>query len=182
MHYVTVFCGSQMGKDPMYVQIARKLGEVLVRDGVGLVYGGTSVGLMGKLAETMVKNQGKVIGILPEFLQHIELAYPSLSELRITSDIDERKRQMLALSRAVIALPGGVGTLEELSQAISWKKLDLYRGEIAILNFRGFFDGFLNQLDMMLEEGFIDAALRRSIVVEGDVDLLWEQLKGRMDG
>ncbi|MFN3659852.1 MAG: TIGR00730 family Rossman fold protein [Brevinematales bacterium] len=182
MYYVTVFCGSQLGKDPMYVKIAEELGERFVRDDVGLVYGGTSVGLMGRLAETVVKKNGKVIGILPEFLQHIEIAYPSLSELRITQDIDERKRQMLALSKAVIALPGGVGTLEELSQAISWKKLDLYRGEIAVLNFRGFFDGFLKQLDIMLEEGFIDAFLRRSILVEGDVDLLWEQLKGRLHG
>jgi len=180
MHYVTVFCGSQLGKDPIYVQLAEQLGGHIVSDGVGLVYGGTSVGLMRKVADIVVKNNGKAIGILPEFLQHIEKAYPSLSELRITQDIDERKRQMLALSRVAIALPGGVGTLEELSQAISWKKLELYRGDIAILNFRGFFDGFLRQLDTMLEEGFIDAPLRRSLIVESDVDLLWEQIRERM--
>ena len=152
-----VFCGSSTGNDAAFGDIARKLGIVLANRNIDLVYGGANIGLMGILADSVLANNGNVIGVIPEFLQNREVAHKSLTRLEIVSSMHERKKRMADMSDAFIAMPGGWGTLDELAEILTWKQLGLIYQPIGILNPNGFFDPLLKQLKMMEEAGFLQS-------------------------
>jgi uncharacterized protein (TIGR00730 family) len=140
----------------VYREVAFRLGSELARNGVTIVYGGGGGGSMGALAEGALEARGRVIGVLPRFMDGLEWGHRRLSELRLVDDMHERKRLMLEGSDAVVALPGGCGTLEELFEAITWKRLGLYTGPIAMLNTLGFFDRCAALLNDCITERFMD--------------------------
>ena len=152
---ICVFCGSRPGSRPEYVQAARHLGEQLAARGIGLVYGGGHVGLMGTVADAVLKAGGEVIGVIPDNLVKRELSHHGLSELHVVGSMHERKALMAKLADAFIALPGGYGTFEELFEIVTWAQLGLHRKAVGILNVGGFYDGLLALVDHAIGEGFI---------------------------
>jgi uncharacterized protein (TIGR00730 family) len=154
---VCVYCASSRLAHPDYRAAARRLGEVLAREGIEIVYGGGAVGSMGALADGALAAGGRVIGILPRFMAELEWQHRGLSELQLVEDLRTRKHTMLTISQAAIALPGGSGTMEELLEAITLKRLGLYLNPIVLVNTRGFFSPLLTQLGNAVEERFMDA-------------------------
>jgi uncharacterized protein (TIGR00730 family) len=157
---VCVYCSSSERTPPVYLEAAARLGRALAEAGIGVVYGGSSLGSMGRMATAALEAGGKVTGILPRFMDELEWGNRALTELRIVDDMHERKRLMLELSDAVIALPGGCGTLEELFEAITWKRLGLYFGPVLLVNVNGFYDPCIQLLDRTVDEGFMNAKHR----------------------
>ena len=153
---VCVYCASSEETPVVYRDAAARLGAVLAGAGMAIVYGGGSSGSMGRLAGAALAAGGKVTGVLPSFMDDLEWGHPALTELRIVDGMHERKRLMLELSDAVVALPGGSGTLEELFEAITWKRLGLYLGPIVIVNVNGFFDPCIELLHRAVEQRFMD--------------------------
>ncbi len=153
---VCVYCASSRLAHPEYRAAARRLGEVLAGQGVGIVYGGGAVGSMGALADGALSHGGRVIGILPRFMAELEWGHKGLTDLKLVEDLRTRKHMMLTLSQAAIALPGGSGTLEELLEAITLKRLGLYLNPIVLVNTRGFFTALLDVLNRAVEERFMD--------------------------
>src|ERR1700726_5341841 len=153
---VCVYCASSRLAHPDYRAAARRLGEVLAGQGVGIVYGGGAVGSMGALADGALSHGGRVIGVLPRFMADLEWGHKGLTDLQLVEDLRTRKHMMLALSQAAIALPGGTGTLEELFEAITLKRLGLYLNPIVLVNTREFFDPLLNLLSRAVDERFMD--------------------------
>src|SRR5499427_6255556 len=151
---VCVYCASSRSAHPDYRAAARRLGEVLAAEGVGIVYGGGSAGSMGALADGALSRGGRVIGILPRFMADLEWGHKGLTDLQLVEDLRTRKHMMLTLSQAAIALPGGSGTLEELLEAITFKRLGLYLNPIVLVNTRGFFTPLIEQLARAVEERF----------------------------
>lgn len=167
---VCVYCASSRQCDSAYYDAASELGRELARNRVTIVYGGGLVGSMGALANAALAHGGRVIGILPQFMHELEWGHTSLTELRIVNDIHERKRQMISEVDAVIALPGGCGTLEELFEAITWKRLGLYSGPIVLVNTLDFFRPCIDLLERCVEQRFMDPrhALMWSVVNRPD--------------
>jgi uncharacterized protein (TIGR00730 family) len=153
---VCVYCASSRLSHEDYRAAARRLGEVLAREGVGIVYGGGAVGSMGALADGALSEGGRVIGILPRFMADLEWGHKGLTDLQLVEDLRTRKHRMLTLSQAAIALPGGSGTLEELLEAITLKRLGLYLNPIVMVNTRGFFTPLLELLTHAVDERFMD--------------------------
>jgi uncharacterized protein (TIGR00730 family) len=153
---VCVYCASSRLAHPDYRSAAHRLGEVLAQEGVAIVYGGGAVGSMGALADGALGKGGRVIGILPRFMAELEWAHKGLSDLQLVEDLRTRKHTMLAMSQAAIALPGGSGTLEELLEAITLKRLGLYLNPILLVNTRGFFTPLLEVFSRAVEERFMD--------------------------
>src|SRR6267154_477727 len=153
---VCVYCASSRTAHPEYRAAARRLGEVLAGEGVGIVYGGGARGSMGALADGALSKGGRVVGILPRFMADLEWGHPGLSELELVEDMRIRKHLMLTRSQAAVALPGGSGTLEELLEAITLKRLGLYLNPILLVNTRGFFNPLLDLLGHAIEENFMD--------------------------
>jgi hypothetical protein len=153
---VCVYCSSSNRSSPVYLEAAARLGRILAENGITIVYGGGSLGSMGRLAVAAMEGGGRVIGVLPRFMDELEWGNRQLSELRIVEDMHERKRVMLELSEAAIALPGGCGTLEELFEAITWKRLGLYFGPVVLVNVNGFFDPCIELLNRCVDERFMD--------------------------
>jgi len=153
---VCVYCASSRSAHPDYRAAARRLGEVLAAEGVGIIYGGGAVGSMGALADGALSRGGRVIGILPRFMAELEWGHKGLTDLQLVEDLRARKHMMLTLSQAAIALPGGSGTFEELLEAITFKRLGLYLNPIVLVNTRGFFTPLIEQLARAVEERFMD--------------------------
>jgi uncharacterized protein (TIGR00730 family) len=153
---VCVYCASSRLAHPEYRTAAHRLGEVLAEEGVAIVYGGGAVGSMGALADGALGKGGRVIGILPRFMAELEWGHKGLSDLQLVEDLRTRKHTMLAMSQAAIALPGGSGTLEELLEAITLKRLGLYLNPILLVNTRGFFTPLLDVFSRAVEERFMD--------------------------
>jgi len=153
---VCVYCASSRIAHPEYRNAARRLGEVLARQGVGIIYGGGAVGSMGALADGALSAGGRVIGILPRFMAELEWGHKGLTDLQLVEDLRTRKHMMLTLSQAAIALPGGSGTLEELLEAITFKRLGLYVNPIVMVNTRDFFTPLLEVLGRAVDERFMD--------------------------
>jgi len=153
---VCVYCASSRIAHPEYRDAAHKLGEVLAAQGVGIIYGGGAVGSMGALADGALSKGGRVIGILPRFMATLEWGHRGLTDLKLVEDLRARKHMMLTLSQAAIALPGGSGTLEELLEAITLKRLGFYLNPIVMVNTRGFFSPLLELLSRAVEEHFMD--------------------------
>ena len=167
---VCVYCASSRQSDPVYAGAARRLGAALAASGIAIVYGGGSVGSMGALADGALAAGGTVIGVLPRFMYDLEWGHPGLTELRIVNDLHERKRLMIEEVDAVIALPGGSGTLEELLEAITWKRLGFYFNPIVLVNVGGFFDPLLAQLERCVAERFMDPRHRQMWIAVAEPD------------
>jgi uncharacterized protein (TIGR00730 family) len=150
-----VFCGSSEGARPAYAHAARRLGRELVARKLGLVYGGCSVGLMGVLADTVLGGGGEVIGVIPEPLVSRELAHTGLTELRVVGSMHERKATMASLVDGFIALPGGLGTLEETFEILTWAQLGIHAKPVGVLNVEGYWDGLRRLLAHAVEERFV---------------------------
>ena len=174
--HVCVFLGSQHGKDPKYTDLARRVGQVLAMRGMTLVYGGGCVGLMGELARSAIKSGGNVIGVITHGLAAIEVAYNDITELITVDTLEERKTAMFVRSDAFIALPGGVGTLDELFTVMSWNILKYHKKPMGVLNFEGFFDPLLKMLSMQREEHFIPQVKTNDLIVAEDIDTLLDEL------
>lgn len=159
---ICVFAGSRSGSEP-YRRAAAELGRELAARGIGVVFGGGGVGLMGALADAALEAGGEVIGIIPDFLCHSEIPHASLTELHVTRSMHERKQQMAALSDAYIALPGGIGTLEETFEAWTWLQLGIQRKPIGLLNVAGFYDALERFLDEVTAQGFLGPATRAQL-------------------
>jgi len=155
MHSVCVFLGSNPGNDPAYIQAARDLGAELARRGLTTVYGGSNVGCMGALADSALAAGGKVIGIIPISLQKKEIAHTSLTEQHVVASMHERKALMAKLSDAFVALPGGLGTLEELCEILTWAQLGFHKKPCGALNINHYYDGLMTFLDYSVTQGFV---------------------------
>ncbi|PJZ69903.1 Rossman fold protein, TIGR00730 family [Leptospira perolatii] len=177
---ICVFCGSRPGKDPKYLQAAEYIGYLLASEKIGLVYGGASSGLMGAVANAVLAKGGKVTGILPEFLSNKELAHNGIDELILVQTMHDRKFLMYERSLAFIALPGGIGTLEELVEVTSWNQLGVLSKPLGLLDVNGFFQPLLKQLNHMVDEGFLDPETRDRIIVDSDPDALFEKILKRV--
>jgi uncharacterized protein (TIGR00730 family) len=172
MNAVCVFCGSSPGTDPAFADAARELGAGLARRGLGLVYGGASVGLMGMLADGAIAAGGTATGVITEALSGHEIAHPELSQLHVVTTMHERKALMSELSDAFIMAPGGFGTCEEFLESVTWAQLGLHRKRCGILNVAGFFDGLLTFIDHAVHHGFIRRSAVDALVVSADVNVL----------
>jgi uncharacterized protein (TIGR00730 family) len=172
-----VFCGSSTGDRPGYVAAARELGTTLARQGIGLVYGGASVGLMGAVADAALTAGGEVIGVIPEALVRKEVAHGGPVDLRIVGSMHERKAMMAELSCGFVALPGGIGTLEELFEIWTWAQLGHHRKPCALLNVGGFYDPLIAFLDGIVERRFLKAEHRGMLIVVDAPDALLARLR-----
>lgn len=178
MRRICVFCGASPGREPAYVELAASVGAGLAKRGIDLVYGGGRRGLMGALADAALAAGGQVIGVIPRGLVGRELAHPGVTELRIVESLHERKAQMAELADGFIALPGGLGTLEELAEVASWAQLELHDKPIGLLGYAGYWDSLLAWLDHAVATGFISSQHRRLVGVDADLDTLLRRFEG----
>ncbi|MDI2128656.1 TIGR00730 family Rossman fold protein [Yinghuangia seranimata] len=165
---IAVFAGSASGVGPRYREAAEELGRTLARAGVGIVYGGGHVGLMGAVADAALGEGGEVIGVMPRDLVEREIAHRRLTKLEVTETMHERKASMAALADAFVALPGGAGTLEEVFEVWTWQHLAIHGKPVALLDAAGFWTPMLAALDAMVEAGFIKARYRETLLVASD--------------
>jgi uncharacterized protein (TIGR00730 family) len=170
MTHIAVFCGASTGHDPIHMEAARTVGRTLARRGIGVVYGGGHVGLMGAVADAAMEAGGTVVGVIPTFMTHKELAHDRITELVMVRDMHERKMVMHQRSQAVIALPGGFGTMDELFELLTWRQLGLHAKPMGLLNVNGFYEGLLEQMARMENEGFLHGDTR--VLAATDVDVL----------
>jgi uncharacterized protein (TIGR00730 family) len=171
-----VFCGSSSGARPVYGEAAEELGRLLVEEGIGLVYGGGKVGLMGRLADAVLAEDGEAIGVLPEALVAKEIGHPGLSDLRVVGSMHERKALMAELADGFVALPGGLGTVEELFEVYTWAQLGLHRKPCALLDVEGYYEGIAAFLAHTVEERFLREDHRAMLIVERDPGALLDRL------
>jgi len=185
LHSICVYCGSSVGVRPTYAEAARQIGMELAREQIRLVYGGGDVGLMGTVARSVIAHGGSVTGIIPKFLQRRENMLAEVEDLIVTDDMHERKRLMFEHADAFIALPGGVGTLEELVEQLTWAQLGHHKKPIVLANVDGFWTRFLGLLDHMRQEGFIRAETAVDVMVaerpEDIVPMMRRALAGLVD-
>jgi uncharacterized protein (TIGR00730 family) len=167
---ICVYCGSSAGTDPTLVEAAARLGEILADAGIGLVYGGGSAGLMGAIAKAMHARRGEIIGVIPEFLTVKENMFRGATEIVVTRGMHDRKQMMFERSDAFVALPGGIGTLEELVEQLTWAQLGRHKKPILIANLKGFWNGLLGLLDHMGRAGFIHSTGRMNFLVADQVE------------
>ena len=175
MKRVCVFCGSSPGARPEYVQAARELGQLLARKKIGLVYGGARVGMMGALASASVEAGGEVTGVMPGALVEKEVAYNGLKDLRIVGSMHERKALMAELSDGFIALPGGLGTVEEILEVLTWAQLGIHRKPCGLLNVCGYFDPLAAFFDHAVAQQFINPSGRALVLIESTSEKLLER-------
>jgi uncharacterized protein (TIGR00730 family) len=173
---VCVFCGSSIGNNPAYREAAEALGKLLAARGIGLVYGGGNVGLMGVIAETVLAAGGEVIGVIPQALADREIAHVGVTDLRVVDSMHTRKAMMADLSDAFIAMPGGVGTFEEFFEAVTWTQLGVHRKPCGLLNAGAFYTPLAAFIDLAVTEGFIKPLHRAMIVVDDHPERLLDAL------
>jgi uncharacterized protein (TIGR00730 family) len=171
-----VFCGSNRGTNPRFAAIAMQFGELLAREGISLVYGGGHVGLMGIVADAVLANGGIAIGVIPRALWDREVGHRGLTELHIVETMHERKALMASLSDAFVALPGGLGTLEEIFEVWTWAQLGIHDKPVAFLDAEGFFAPLLEFLDRAVAAGFVRAQHRAMAIVDSDPAMLLRRL------
>ncbi|MEW6613255.1 MAG: TIGR00730 family Rossman fold protein [Pseudomonadota bacterium] len=168
MKRICVFCGSSTGFDPRHAQAARALGGTLAQRRLGLVYGGGHVGLMGILADAVLAADGEAVGVIPEVLMEREVGHHGLTELHVVGSMHERKARMAELSDGFIALPGGIGTLEEFFEVWTWAQLGLHRKPVGLLNVAGYFDYLIAFLDHTVAQGFLQDRHRALVLEDRD--------------
>lgn len=176
MKRICVYCGSSFGENPIYVETARAMGEAIAKRGDELVYGGGKVGLMGTVADAVLAAGGRVIGIMPKFLVDKEIAHKGLTELRVVDTMHNRKEMLLRISDAVIALPGGWGTYDELAEVVTWAQLGLHEKPIGVLNVNGFYNPLIAQMDHAIAEGFVRPAHRDLLIIDEDLSNLLKRI------
>jgi uncharacterized protein (TIGR00730 family) len=170
---ICVYCGAAQGADPLYEAAARKFGQTLAQNGVGLVYGGGATGLMSAIASSVLANGGQVVGVIPDFLVNREGIQPEIQECVIVGDMHERKRQMFERADAFVALPGGIGTLEELAEQLTWVQLERHTKPVVIADIGGFWQPLLQLFAHMRERRFIQSPFEvRYLVAEKIEDIL----------
>lgn len=170
MKTICIFTGSSSGNNPQHMASARSLGGTVAARGMGIVYGGATIGLMGAVADACLDAGGRVVGVMPKALADLEIAHKGLTEQHIVSTMHERKALMADMSDGFLALPGGLGTLDELFEIWTWGQLGEHQKPVAILNVGGFFDPLLTYLDHVVAEGFIKPAHREMLIVHETAD------------
>lgn len=168
MNRLCVYCGSSPGRTPRYIEAARRLGRVLAKSGLGLVYGGASVGVMGAVADAALAGGAEVIGVIPAALATKEVAHHHLTDLHVVQTMHERKALMAELSDGFVALPGGWGTMEEIFESLTWAQLGLHRKPCGLLNVDGYFDHLGAFLNHAMDEQFVRSEYRPMMIVEDD--------------
>ncbi len=176
MNRIVVFCGSSLGFNPIYKEAAIELGNYFANNKIGLVYGGGKIGMMGVLADTILAQDGEVIGVIPQLLEKEEVVHSGVQEMIVCKKMSERKVIMSKLIDGYITLPGGFGTLDELFEALTLGQLHIEQKPIGLLNVNGFFDAVLLQLDKMVEEGFLKQANRDMLFVSNSVKDLVQKM------
>lgn len=177
MQRVCVYCGSSPGRLPEYREAARSLGYELAARGLGLVYGGASVGVMGAVADAVLERGGEVIGVIPSALARKEVAHDGLADLIVVGSMHERKARMAELSDGFIALPGGWGTLEEIFEMLTWAQLGFHRKPCGILNVAAYYDGLVSFLERAIEERFVREEFRPLMLVEEEPSQLLNRFR-----
>lgn len=166
---IGVFCGSSPGGDPAFTEAAKAVGTELARRGIGLVYGGGNVGLMGVVADATLESGGEVIGVIPEALEGKELAHQGVTELRVVASMHERKALMEELSDGFVALPGGFGTFEELLEILTWSQLGIHRKPAGILNVSGYYDCLIAMFDHAVSQRLLSSSNRELVLTETEI-------------
>jgi len=176
MKRICVFCGSSMGAREIYKEQCDRLAEAMVNKNIDLVYGGASIGLMGTIADAILKRGGKVIGVIPEHLQNYEISHKGLTELVVTRDMHERKAKMASLSDGFIALPGGIGTLEELIEIATWQQLCLHDKPTGLMNIDHYYDALIDFLGHSVKEQFLKARHLDNLLRSAEAEDLLDQM------
>ncbi len=180
MQRIAVFCGANAGTDPLMRSAAEGVGKAIALRGMGVVYGGGHVGLMGAVADAALVAGGEVIGVIPGFMVEKELAHQGLTELLVVRDMHERKMRMHERSDAVIALPGGFGTMDELFELLTWRQLGLHAKPMGLLNVNGFYTPLLEQIARMERDGFLHGPTR--VIASADIEELLDRLLAEATG
>lgn len=173
---ICVFCGSSSGTNPEFALKAKSLGLLLVQKNITLIYGGSNVGLMHIIADTMMEAGGKVVGIMPHTLIEREVAHKGISVFHVVNTMAERKSMMDELSDAFIAMPGGIGTLDEVFEIMSWNQLELIEKPLALYNIAGYYDKLLDFLDYSVEQRFVKPEHRENLITESDENILLDKI------
>jgi uncharacterized protein (TIGR00730 family) len=168
MKAICVFCGANFNGDPLLKQAIEQLAEIMVSRGISLVYGGGKVGVMALIADAVLNRGGKAIGVIPQFLMDKEVGHTGLTELHIVANMHQRKQMMNDLCDGIIMLPGGLGTLEEFFEVLTWLQLGLHNHPVGILNINGFYDFLLKQMDVMVEQRYLKPANRDLVLTSAD--------------
>jgi uncharacterized protein (TIGR00730 family) len=171
-----VFCGSKFGASPAYEAAARKLGEIMVERGIRLVYGGGSIGLMGVVADTITEGGGEVIGVIPKFLEDLEVGKRDVSEFIVTDNMHSRKNKMFELSDGFVSLPGGLGTLDETFEIMTWKQLQIHAKPIVVMNVEGYWAGLKQLIEDTIQGGFAHEKARDLISIVETPDQVFDAL------
>lgn len=174
---VCVFCGASFGARPEYVEAAREAGQFFAQSGIRVVYGGGNVGLMGAVADSCLDAGGRIIGVIPQALVQHEVAHQGLTELRVVNTMHERKAMMSDLSDAFLALPGGLGTFEELFEVWTWAQLGIHQKPLGLLNVAGYYNPLIAMVEHALQEGFLRPKHRDALVVDTDLRALIRRLE-----
>lgn len=176
MKRICVYCGARSGRGERYLRIAAEVGRAIVARGDAIVYGGGRVGMMGALADAALEAGGEVVGVIPSALANVEIAHQGLTELHVVESMHARKALLTQISDAFIALPGGIGTMDELFEALTWRQLGIHDKPVGLLNAGGYYDPLLSLLDRMLEEGLLPAKSRSSLVASDSIETLLGKL------
>ena len=176
MKSIVVYCGSRKGNRPAYAEAAQILGKTLADKNIRLVYGGGNVGLMGITADSTMQHGGEVLGIIPEFLNQLEVGHNGITELRVVENMHQRKLMMHEESDGIITLPGGFGTMEEIFEMLTWGQLGMHQKPIGVLNVEGYYDDLIAQADRMVTDDFLSTRNREMLIVESDPIRLIELL------
>lgn len=177
MKRICVFCGSSAGNDDVYIKAAHTLGEALAKQEIELVYGGASIGTMGAVADSVLANGGRVIGVIPQGIADLEVAHTGLTKLEVVADMHERKARMMTLADGFIALPGGLGTLEELFEVLTWLQLRFHAKPCGVLNVASYYDHLLSFLSHASEQGFAKQAHIDSLQIADNSDEMIGKLR-----
>lgn len=177
MKAISVFCGSNFDGNPVLLKAVNDLADVMVEKEISLVFGGGRVGVMGLIADAVLKRGGKAIGVIPQFLMDKEVGHTGLTELIITENMHQRKQKMADLSDGVITLPGGFGTMEEFFEVLTWLQLGIHGNPIGLLNVDGFYDPLLMQIDLMVEKKFLKPLNRKLVLSDHDPKTLIERME-----
>ncbi len=176
MQRLCVYCGSKTGRDPAFSLAAEALAAAMLNHRIGLVYGGAQIGLMGVLADAVIAGGGEVIGVIPESLLDEEVVHRGLTTLEVVPSMHVRKQRMIELADAMVALPGGLGTLEEFFEALTWAQLRFHQKPCGVLNVQGYFDGMLQCLDTAVAQGFLATEHRSLALIESEAEALVQAL------
>ena len=174
---IALYCGSRSGNKPIYQEKAVALAQALAEQGFGMVYGGASIGLMGQVADAVRQHGGETVGVIPEFMLDYEIAHQQLTELHIVPSMHERKAMMAERASAFVALPGGLGTFEEILEIATWGQLNQHQKPMMLYNVNGFYDALIAQLDHAVEEGFLPPQHRAKLIICNHADQILNAIK-----